>query len=127
MKKKSIYIIFAELYKLELFCKLAHGSYNTIEIFLSQINQKENIILSDKDDYLYLKKSKNNYFIKFNQINQLRVLKLSQQSYNSIITLDGDIILDSKKHFYKLSQSEMESGIQLFVSNDNCLNYQVRI
>ena len=115
LKKKSIYIIFAELYKLDC------GSYNTIEIFLSQINQKENIILSDKDDYLYLKKSKNNYFIKFKQINLLRVLKLSQQSYNSIITLDGDIILDSKKHYYKLSQSEMESGIQLFVSNDNCL------
>ena len=115
LKKKSIYIIFAELYKLDC------GLYNTIEIFLSPLNQKENILLSDKDDYLYLKKSKNNYFIKFNQINLLRVLKLSQQSNNSVVTLDGNIILDSKNNYYELTKEEMESGIELLVSKDNCL------
>ena len=116
LEKNSIYIIIAEKYKLD------SGNLNTIEIFVSPAQISQNVNLFLNDDYLYLKASEKYYVIKFPYFSEHnRVLKLSKKSYNSIVTLNGDIILDSKNHYYELNEEQMNNGIEIEVSNNDCL------
>ena len=117
LEKNSIYIIIAEKYK------FGSDNLNTIEIFVSQAQIYKNVFLyTDDDDYLYLKASEESYVINFSYFSYYnRVLKLSKKSYNSIVTLNGDIILDSKNHYYELNEEQMNGGIEIEVSNNDCL------
>ena len=116
LEKNSIYIIIAEKYK------FGSDNLNTIEIFVSQAQIYKNVFLYPNDDYLYLKASEESYVINFSYFSYYnRVLKLSKKSYKSIVTLNGDIILDSKNHYYELNEEQMNGGIEIEVSNNDCL------
>ena len=93
-----------------------------IEIFISKAQVNKNLNLFSDNDYLYLKASEEFYVINFPYFfDYNRVLKLSKKSYNSIVTLNGDIILDSKNHYYELNEEQMNNGIEIEVSNNDCL------
>ena len=113
LEKNSVYIFFAEIYKL-------NGQNNIIEIFISLEQISKNISL--KYDLLYLKKSDDYYNISFSDSNLTRVLKLSRKTNGSeVIKLPGESILNSVNRYYELKEKETKEGIQLKVINDDCL------
>jgi len=113
LEKNSVYIFFAEIYKL-------NGQNNIIEIFISLEQISKEISLNY--DLLYLKKSDDYYNISFSDSNLTRILKLSKKTNGSeIIKLPGETILNSDNRYYELKEKETKEGIQLKVINDDCL------
>ena len=75
LDKNSIYIIYAEIYKLDFFV-------NYLDLFISQKQADKDIIL--ENDVLYLKESNDFYSITFKESNFTKILKLSRKTKNSL-------------------------------------------
>ena len=106
LEKNSIYIIIAYIYKLD-------SPVNSIEIYASPLQVDKNIEL--EYDFLYLKTSDDIYNITFLATNLTRIFKLSKKTNESIISLNGAIILNSTNPYYELTEEQMSNGIQLKV------------
>ena len=109
LNKDSVYIIIADIYKLDI-------PINTIDIFISPLQADKNINNSEYN-FLYLKESEAPYNITFQDSDLTRVLKLSKKTNNSLITLDGTTILNSENRYYEL----MSNTFQLKVEKSDCL------
>ena len=109
LETDSIYIFIAEKYKI-------YSPINSIDIFVSPLEVDKNINL--EYDVIYLKAA-DNYKISFQQTKLSRILKLSKKTNNSIITLNGETILNSDKFYYELKPES--NDIQLNVANADAL------
>jgi len=113
LEKNSVYILYADIYKL-------NAELNIFEIFISLEQENKTILL--QNNLLYLKKSDDYYNISFPDSNLTRVFKLSRKTNDSeVIKLDGETILNSYNRYYELKEKEMKKGIQIKVTNDDCL------
>ena len=106
LEKNSIYIIIAYIYKLD-------NPVNSIEIYVSPLQVDKNIEL--EYDFVYFKASDDIYNITFLATNLTRIFKLSKKTNESIISLNGAIILNSTNPYYELTEEQMSNGIQLKV------------
>ena len=109
LKKDSVYILIADIYKFD-------SPINSIDIFISPLQADKNITNLEYD-FLYLKESEDPYNITFQDSNLTRILKLSKKTKNSLITLDGTSILNSENRYYELKSND----IQLKVEKSDCL------
>ena len=109
LSKNSVYVLVAEIYKFD-------SLFNFIDIFSSLAQPNKEIEL--EYDMLYLKDNSDTYKIKFHESNLTRILKLSKKTNDSVITLNGNTILDSKNFYYELNSEQIKNGIELKVTND---------
>jgi len=112
LDKNSIYIIYAEIYKLNYI-------FNSLDLFISQKQVNKDIVL--ENDALYLKQSDDFYNITFKKSNLTRIMKLSSKTNNSeIIDINDNAILNGNNLYYELTEENIENGIQLKVTKNDC-------
>ena len=114
LNKNSIYIFYADLYKLDY-------TINMLDIFISPEQVDKDFQVNN--DIIYLKTSEDYYNITFDKVNNLDIIfKLSRKTNDSeIINSNGEIILDSKHLYYELNEENIKNGIQIKVKNTDCL------
>ena len=113
LEKNSVYILYTDIYKL-------NDQMNIFEIFISLEQVNKTILL--QNNLLYLKKSDDYYNISFPDSNITRVFKLTRKTNGSeVVKIDGQTILNSNNRYYELKEKEMKEGIQLKVTNGDCL------
>ena len=92
---------------------------SSLEFFITQEqNKNEEIVLyNNNEKYLYLNKDKT-YKINLNNISKLRMIKLSNKTINSKITINNNIILNKENKYYELNKN---TEIQLKIENEDAL------
>ena len=115
LEKNSIYIFYADLYRL-------YFTINLLDSFISLEQVNKNILIDEERDVLYLKESEEYYNITFKKSNLNRIFKLSRKTNDSeVINSNKEVILNSNKTYYELTQEDISNGIQIKVTNNNCL------
>ena len=113
LDKRSIYIIFAEIYKLDYFI-------NGLDLFI--LPKQVNYNTLPKFNSLYLRQSNSFYNISFVNSSFKKILKLSKKTNDSVvIDINGNIILNGNSPYYELTKDNITNGIQLKVLNNDCL------
>ena len=108
----SIYIIFCEIYKFDF-------DHNILDFFISPKHISKNIVV--EYDRLYLEQSNDFYNISFHEGTSIKLLKLSKKTNDSIIKdTHNNIILSGNNHYYELTEDNLNSGIQLKITNSDC-------
>ena len=112
LDKGSIYILFAELIKLDF-------GKSFFEIFITL--KEFDIKLFYQADFLYLKQNDNFYNITFEKSQRQRIMKLSPKTKDSeIIDINNNIILNKNNKYLELTEENITNGIQLKVQNNDC-------
>ena len=113
LDKNSVYIFYAELYKLD-------SVFDVIDLFISQEQINKNFLLNQ--NILYLKKSEDFYNITFQSSFLKPILKLPKKFNSSeVISSKGEIILNKNNSYYEVTEENIKNGIQLKVNNNDCI------
>lgn len=108
----SIYIIFAELIKLDF-------NKSFLELFITP--KEFNITRFYEADFLYLKQKDDFYNIDFKKSDRKRIMKLSPKIKDSeVIDINNNIILNKTNKYFELTEENITNGIQLKVKNNDC-------
>ncbi len=112
LDKGSIYILFAELIKLDF-----NSGFLDLFITTKEFNMKRFY----QTDFLYLKQNDNFYNITFEKSKEQRILKLSRKTKDSeIIDINNNMILNKDNYYYELTEENVTDGILLKVKNNDC-------
>ena len=115
LNKNSVYILYAELYKLDY-------NFNMLPLFISPKQLNKSIIIKKDDEMLYLKESEDYYNITFEESEFSRIFKLSKKTNDSeVITSKGETILNGSELYYELTQDNISNGVLIKVKNSDCL------
>ena len=112
LDKRSIYIIFAEIYKLDYWI-------SDLDLFILPKQVNDNIL--EIFDSLYLRQSNSFYNISLVNSSFKKILKLSKKTNDSVvIDINDNIILNGNSPYYELTEDNITNGIQIKVLNNDC-------